>query len=720
MPDADIGAGGPTGRAVESVVQHIGGLAPGTTYYFRVVAENAQGSRAGAVCEGEPRPDCAFVTLPEPIPGLPDNRGYELVTPANKQGGSDMFAEPVADGEFSNRHSIGVPSESGTGFLLETYSAFGPFPSAGFNAYVFHRDFEKGEWTYTSLASPSLGVQALSNPVVFDPADLSRVAVNDLVGSARLEEGARYTNLVGSPGGPYTTLFAGSTFHESVVESSNSEQSIVVGASRDLSDVVIEDSVRKAGNAREGGDACAGAQRIKHGSALCEWTGAYETLPDGEATPALSLVNVNEEGSPVSACGAALGANGNGLSAAYRAVSADGSRVFFTAPDPSEEIGASGCWGGRVDNTKNAPQLYVRVDGTDTMELSKPEQPVTEGGNKPPIQYPATYVGASEDGSRVFFVTETWMTTNHPLTHDPELYECEILEEEGRPKCKLTRISIGETGTAGAEVYTVFAVAAHGSAIYFAANGVLAPGASPGDCERGLHGACPLYDYQPATATAPAKTSFVAVITASTYGNGTVGVGLTPDTFFTQAYTTPDGRYLLFEGPKGLYRYDSAGDSVTLITKNGDINRSPLEGQASGQIRAMSDDGAYVFFDSPEPLVPQATNGTLDVYEWHDGVISLIGSGSEPGPSYLLGYSPYEYTPKGSTTPVKVEGGNVFIGTHAKLVPQDTNSVGNVYDARVCVAESPCIQPPHGKPLCVKAPRVKARPRNRSTRRRHR
>jgi hypothetical protein len=96
-----------------------------------------------------------------------------------------------------------------------------------------------------------------------------------------------------------------------------------------------------------------------------------------------------------------------------------------------------------------------------------------------------------------------------------------------------------------------------------------------------------------------------------------------------------------------------------------------------------------VFFDTPTVLVPQATNGTLDVYEWHEGTISLVGSGSEPGPSFFLGYSPY-VTPKGE----KVEGGNVFIGTHARLVAADTNSVGNIYDARICVTESPCIQPP--------------------------
>jgi hypothetical protein len=36
----------------------------------------------------------------------------------------------------------------------------------------------------------------------------------------------------------------------------------------------------------------------------------------------------------------------------------------------------------------------------------------------------------------------------------------------------------------------------------------------------------------------------------------------------------------------------------------------------------------------------------------------------------------------------------VFIGTHAQLSTQDTNALGNVYDARACEPESPCIEPP--------------------------
>ena len=59
-------------------------------------------------------------------------------------------------------------------------------------------------------------------------------------------------------------------------------------------------------------------------------------------------------------------------------------------------------------------------------------------------------------------------------------------------------------------------------------------------------------------------------------------------------------------------------------------------------ITSVSEDGSYVFFQSNDELVPQDVNGVgnntgsttalspwTDVYEWHNGVISLISSGTD-------------------------------------------------------------------------------------------
>ena len=77
--------------------------------------------------------------------------------------------------------------------------------------------------------------------------------------------------------------------------------------------------------------------------------------------------------------------------------------------------------------------------------------------------------------------------------------------------------------------------------------------------------------------------------------------------------------------------------------------------------------------------------------------VSLISSGEDAHASFFLGWSPYEYETAKTTRECPhnpghhcevVEGGNVFIGTHANLIPTlDTESQGNVYDARVCEPE---------------------------------
>ena len=45
-------------------------------------------------------------------------------------------------------------------------------------------------------------------------------------------------------------------------------------------------------------------------------------------------------------------------------------------------------------------------------------------------------------------------------------------------------------------------------------------------------------------------------------------------------------------------------------------NTAASGGPRGRSVRAMSDDGSCVFFDSADPLVPQAENHTLDVFEW--------------------------------------------------------------------------------------------------------
>jgi hypothetical protein len=684
----DVGSGGPTGSADAKVRQQLAGLAPGTVYLFRLVASNEIGVTDG--------PDHSFTTLEAPAAGLPDHRVYELVTPSDKGGAGDLFSSST---RYVNPDG-GFPAASGEAYLMpNTLVGFGPSPASEANSYVFKR--EVAGWRTIPVVPSLLGVQSVVT-TAFEPQEFARVALLDIVGSSSSASGAARVSFVGPPGGPYATLHADASVHE---EPEDHEETEVVGASHGLDHVVLESLNHDLGPGAELQDA---------GShALFEWTGGGECEADSSAC---KLVNVDSHGQLVARCGAVLG-QGKTEGLRSHAVSADGSEVIFTAPDPYAIGHGAGCWNGGPEahalHPEHAPQLYLRSGGQ-TTELSVPEAGVTEEGAAP-TQYPAVYVGASEDGSRVFFTTRTELTKQAAALklHDPELYECEITESPGGPECKLTRISAGESGAAAGSVVAAPAVADDGAAVYFtSASGELAPGASAPASEAEVD----LYRYD----VESGQTAYVATVDRSDYPQDSAAKWGSefPEVALAQEanwYTTPDGDYLLFasareltgystaeapgafcpleaaSGGSGLvghcaevYRYDALDGSVVCVScnpsgaapvSNAQFARRTSAGgvPAGGSDNPLSEDGSYAFFDTADALVPQDTDGTLDVYEWHEegerARVSLISSGEDLAPSYFLGAS--------------ATGANVFFGTHARLVPEDTDSSGDVYDARI-------------------------------------
>ena len=203
------------------------------------------------------------------------------------------------------------------------------------------------------------------------------------------------------------------------------------------------------------------------------------------------------------------------------------------------------------------------------------------------------------------------------------------------------------------------------------------------------------------------------------------------------ANVTPDGRFLVFlshaaltaddtrgeGGPTQVYRYDAQTGAIVRVSVgqhgfNDNGNAGSTDPQAeSAIVRAsfgwlagvgaargdltMSDDGQYVFFQSPVALAPGALNEvqvnnppgrTLaeNVYEYHDGNVSLISDGRDttansaalgiPTSTRLLG--------------VDRSGRNVFFAAGDQLTSQDTDTNRDYYDARICEEASPCVAPP--------------------------
>jgi hypothetical protein len=99
--------------------------------------------------------------------------------------------------------------------------------------------------------------------------------------------------------------------------------------------------------------------------------------------------------------------------------------------------------------------------------------------------------------------------------------------------------------------------------------------------------------------------------------------------------------------------------------------------------RNLSADGSRVFFDTEETLVPQDTNGVMNVYEWEqEGTGSCtVGDGSSSGGClYLISTGQSgsgSYFGEAST-----DGRDVFFFTRQTLVSQDQDNNVDVYDAR--------------------------------------
>jgi DNA-binding beta-propeller fold protein YncE len=739
VPDGSLGAEDFTTHSTPSF--HVQGLSAGTTYHFRVVAHNEVNGKV-EVAEGEER---TFTT--QGAGGefaLPDDRAWELVSPPDKHGGvlsqlSELgVIQAAVDGDAIS-YGANAPTEAssqgdaGSVQVLSTRTAGGwssrdiatPHEAATGNSLGTAPEYR---FFNEELSSAVVQPFGRFNPALSDEASEQTPYLHSLTipAEACTSSSSCFVPLVTAG----NVEPAGAKFGEELVcEENNSiaDKSASVcgprfeGASPDASHVVL----------RSAAPLIAGVPRNE----LYEWSGGRLSLmsllapnKDGEELPAPT--NSFEE--PV------LGAQyGSPSGTARRAISSDGSRVFFESNEA----------------------LYMRDTALGkSLQLDAPQAGCVpckgQGGG-------GRFQIASTDGSRVFFTDTRHLTedsgakSSGPVL-EPDLYECEIGETAGKPTCALTDVTPLAGGESANVQGDVLGASEDGYSIYFVADGALSGSeAQSGDCVNGARPAgatCNLYHLSQGRGV-----SLVAVLSGADAKDWTQA----PEDQPTRV--SPNGQYLSFMSERPLTGYDNAdavsgkpdaelflydaagagslscascdpsgarpvgveygklesGESEALPAVRGEWEDSGWVaalpprtsaiggGEPTHQPDYLSDSGR-LFFNGLDALVPQDINGTGDVYEYEPqgytneegtqqcteatatfatragGCIGLISSGTSVQSSAFLD--------------VSKSGGDVFFLTTSKLTPEDIDTKKDVYDAHECTVKSPCIPPAAAAP----------------------
>jgi NHL repeat len=685
-------------KALPTAVVSLSGLQPNRTYHYRFVAESDGGGPVfGSDPDGEGPNTATFQAGLEgtfktfnPVSStdscssdpfrvgaaarLPDCRAYELVSPLDKGGGDVALwrGRNALPPFFFELHQSAPSAERFT--FTSAYAFDDPEAAPYVSQYLAER--RSVGWASESISPPRTAlpidaVLAFGNEFQGFSPDLCKAWLrND--STAPLKEGAvpGYPNLYRRENCAVAPTFEPLATKKPPNRSAEEYVWLrALGASADGTHAIF----------------------IANDSLLPPST---PTLPDPEElllyerTPAgLRFVCYLPSGKPSpQACGA--GTPGGIQSSVRNAISADGSRIFWTA--------YTGRTGGG-DNSGVPGQIFVRVDGAETRKVSTS------------VAFdPARYWTAADDGSKVVFRFESGPRKD-------ELYEFDVDAQ------KATLIAKGVEGPMGASEDV--------SRIYFASSEDLD---SDGPGSKGAHN---LYFYDANGDGGAGTFTFVMALAAGDIGGSSAAPRPIEDAphqrsarittnglhaTFTSIALPPSG-YDNLEAASGepaqeVYRYDAGTGELRCVSCNPTGARPTGEEIGTSETyfatariqgwevlqhapRVISEDGSRVFFESLEALVPRDTNGTWDVYQWEEpgkgtcdksdstygteagGCVDLISSGESPAKSTFLDADP--------------SGDNVFFSTQSSLVGQDYG-LNDVYVARVGGG----FPEPQPKPTC--------------------
>jgi hypothetical protein len=710
VPDGSLSAG----TAAVHVSQAIGGLSPNVTYHWRAVATNAAGTTTTQ--------DHSFIydTSGE---GLPEGRAYEMVTPPFKNGGAfggaQVFAVPSTFSEDGQR-VIRTTAQCGSG------AESCPGERGGLIGTPYQFERIASGWATTPLA-PS-GEQFAGNTARGVNPNTG-VALFDMPSAMVPGEEDFYAR---EPGGALIDIGP-------VIEPGKELETFGSQATPDGSHVLYDLNF---------------ADKWKFDKTTGGQSSLYELAGAGNAQPTLVAVSGGLGSTAlIGRCGTSFGpASGADTPAAGSSISEDGSTVFFTV---------YACPGGSEGNTNipvPAATLYARIGKAETVKLSA----CLEAGCQASTPANAEFQGAARNGSRAFFTSTQKLTgdATENAEADGTLYEAELGKNASTERSEvkhLSAISAGD-GTTQSGVEGVVAIAPDGSHSYFVARGVLTAEARSG-CEAGfaqagvaeegrckaIEGANNLYVFERDARYPQGHLGFVATLSSEEGALEGQHKSSDADQLWlpssSSANVTPSGRFLVFPSDAHLtpddtdvnqaqqvFRFDDETGELVRVSIgergfNDNGNAATVDahivirggaGALVGPQRSdptMSNDGAYVFFQSPVALAPHALNEVpigspnapefaQNVYEYHEGNVYLISDGRDTA---LERTSCVSIRTNSAVCLIGTDatGRNAFFTSADQLVPADNDTQLDVYDARRC-GEEGCIQPtPAPQPPCL-------------------
>lgn len=750
-PGADLGSG----FGDQSVEVTVEGLKADTTYFFRVIASNEHGTT-----ESSQSAKTFFTTLPSSEGLLADNRQWEMVSPPTKggalqsmslEGASIQAAEGGGAITYGAEASgpVGEPQGNRSIAVTQFLSTRGPGEWSTQDIVTPHNKGEGvtpggGETEEYRVFSSDLSV-GLVEPEVRNSEPMENPPLSPPLQGGEKQEKTMYLRADPpvSPGAAEQAIYEEAAANSAylapgylpLVSSINDTAGEPFGkslefldATPDLKHVVFESGVPLTKGAV--------------GDGLYEWNSA-------SPQHALALLSVL----PPVARAPKLGSYGN----SRNAISSDGSRIFFSSEFASGEFeGNEGAFLFMRDTATSETVQINAAQGEHASEPGPAEQASEELDE-------ARFQTASSDGSKAFFTDTWPLTDAanlHPTeaNHPADLYEFDL----GAHKLTDLTVD-KNVGEGADVLGVIPGASEDGSRVYFVANGVLAAGAHRGNCpasppltegELAPGATCNLYVSEPGASGR--ETRLIATLSAldgADWGIPPFGrvKGHEADLTYLTARVSPgSGEYLSFmsqrsltgynnedatskaadeevylynatlgrlvcascnpggERPHGVLDTEHAGEGLGLLVDRPEVWKNRwIAGSIPGwtalgplrstyQSRYLAQSGR-LFFNSSDALVPQDQNHKEDVYEYQPvgvggcarpgGCLALVSSGaaSDEHESAFLDAS--------------AGGGDAFFLTSERLLPQDVDKALDVYAARICgTSESSACLPPKPPP----------------------